>query len=95
MIDLSDALGIIDEMRILAADLDGEELDESKAIGSQAKGRPRQELAAMSRNLSFLADRLEFAAALVRSEYWISRGKTDPLDAKRREAPRDMFDPEA
>jgi hypothetical protein len=78
MIDLSRVCAVLADADALIESLDGRDLDESDAIGSQSKGLARQERARLSQDLSLLADRLEYAASLVRVEYWQARGKEDP-----------------
>lgn len=78
-IDLSIVRDVLGEVSTLVESLDGEALDETAAVESQAKTRTRQERARLSQNLQYVAAQLDLAAALVRNEYWVARGKPDHL----------------
>lgn len=78
MIDLTNAQRALDEANTLMSFLDGVELNESDALTSQSRGEARKIKAQHSQNLQLLANRLELAAALVRTEYWFARGEADP-----------------
>lgn len=84
MIDLSGVKSVLQEILPLVKELDGLDLDETKALADQSKGRARQDRAQRSQELNLLASRLELAAQLVRNEYWYARGETDPLNRRRR-----------
>lgn len=79
MIDLAIVLTILDEVTKGAARLHQQDLDETNAVQSSARTNIRAERAQKSQDLQYLAGRLELAAALIRNEYWIARGKPDPL----------------
>lgn len=80
MLDLHRVRGILEEAGEVIAQLDGLELDETEALkNSQSKSLDRQQRAAMSQALNQLADRLQLASSLVRNEYWVARGASDPL----------------
>lgn len=83
MIDLEKTLIVLQECGELAAELNGQELDETDAVTAQSKGDLRRQRAQMSQDLQLLATRLELAAGLVRVEYWFARGERDPLRANR------------
>lgn len=83
MIDLSRVRNVLNEVNDLVDELDGVSLDERDAVTSQSKGQARQAKAQRSQELQLLAHRLEFAASLVRNEYWFARGESDPLDPDR------------
>lgn len=78
-IDFTRLRHVLEEVNEIVASLDGIDLDETNALTSNAKGRARQEKAKRSQDLQLLATRLELGAALVRVEYWCSRGESDPL----------------
>ena len=82
-INLARVQAILAEADEIVEDLDGRSLDESDAV-TEPKAAVRHEKAALSRQLQFLATRLELAAALVRSEYWTSRGFTDHINGEGR-----------
>lgn len=77
MIDLSSVKSVLDEANSLATALDGIDLDETDAVISQSRGEARRIKARHSQDLQLLANRLELAAALVRTEYWFARGEKD------------------
>lgn len=80
MIDLHRVRAILDEAQGVIDELDGVDLDERQALGNnQSKSLDRQQRAAMSQSLNQLADRLQLASTLVRNEYWVARGASDPL----------------
>lgn len=83
MIDLTKVKSVLAEVDSLVKTLHGQDLDESKAVESQSKGRNRIERARLSQDLNLLAQRLELAAGLVKNEYWFARGEVDPLDRER------------
>lgn len=83
MINLTRVRDVLAEIEELVDDLDGIDLDETKAVESQTKGKARQERARRSQELQLLGNRLELAASLVRIEYWHARGEQDPLDPAR------------
>lgn len=83
MIDLTKVKSVLAEVDSLVQSLHGQDLDESKAVESQSKGRNRVERARLSQDLNLLAQRLELAAGLVKNEYWFARGEVDPLDRER------------
>lgn len=80
MIDFTRLKAVLEEADSLIEDLDGVDLDETKALTSQSSGDARRERAQLSQNLQLLASRLELAAQLVRVEYWSARGEENPLD---------------
>lgn len=83
VIDLERVRGVLGQVHDLMEDLEGQDLDDSRAVEDQSKGKARQERARKAQDLQLLASRLEFAAALVRNEYWFARGELDPLDPQR------------
>lgn len=85
MIDLTNTKQVLADVVQLVNRLDGQELDDTDAITSQSKGELRKRKAQLSQDLQLLATRLEFAASLVRNEYWYARGSRDPLDPRRRD----------
>lgn len=81
MIDLHRVRAILEEAERVVDELDGQDLDERQALGnSQSKSLDRQQRAAMSQALNQLADRLQLASTLVRNEYWVARGASNPLE---------------
>lgn len=84
MIDLTASKRVLEQCDELMLALDGEELDERKAVVDQSKGEARKRRAQLSQDLQLLASRLELAAALVRNEYWFARGEDDPIQIDRR-----------
>ena len=82
MIELNAVGRILDEALNIVDDLNGQQLDERKAVSSQSKGEVRKRNAEMSKELNYLADQLTLAAALVRNQYWAARGNPDHLGAK-------------
>lgn len=83
MIDLSRVQDVLREVNTLIAELHGADLNEERAVEDQSKGNARRTRARMSQDLNLLAARLEFAAHLVKNEYWFARGEQDPLDPHR------------
>ena len=77
-INLTKVRDVLDEVDKVVEHLDGIGLDETNSLRATKSVR-RDERAAVSRELQFLATRLELAAALARSEYWTSRGYTDHI----------------
>lgn len=83
MINLSRVKAILAEAEAIVSELDGTELDETNAVASQTKSKAREVRARKSQDLNLLADRLQLAAQLVRTEYWFARGESDPIDERR------------
>lgn len=79
MINFDHVLTILDDACAQAASLDGTHLDETQALTAQFQGAARQQRAHLSQALLHLAHRLDLAAELVRSEYFVARGYPDPL----------------
>lgn len=77
-LNLTKVSDILDEVTEYVEDLDGRSHDD--AACSRRKSTERDERAAVSRQLNLIADRLEMAAALTRSEYWTARGFTDHIN---------------
>ena len=76
-INLSKVNSVLDECDRLAAELDGQTLDER--LGAQDKAAAREARITRSRDLQQLAHLLELAATLVRNEYWHARGGKDMI----------------
>ena len=76
-INLTAVKSVLFEVVDLVDGLDGQVLDETGALS-----QGRAERAELSRNLSLLADRLELAAAMTRSEYWTARGYPDHINTR-------------
>jgi hypothetical protein len=83
MIDMGPTKRVLQEALDMIEKLQGQDLDEQRAVEDQSTGERRRQRARLSQNLQFVATRLELAAALVRVEYWHARGKTDPLRPER------------
>lgn len=84
MIDLSKARAVLQDAQELIDDLDGLDIDDTAAVLEQGRTSPRvaasrQERAQASKDLLLLQDRLEMAASLVKSAYWVMKGEDDPL----------------
>lgn len=77
-INLTKVRDVLDEVDEVVDSLDGRLHDETRSLTAK-KSVARDERAAVSRQLQFLATRLELAAALARSEYWTSRGFPDHI----------------
>jgi hypothetical protein len=71
-INLTKVREVLHEVDEVVDDLDGRWHNDSRP-------KPSHERAATSRQLQFLATRLELAAALTRSEYWAAKGYTDHI----------------
>lgn len=82
-IDLSKARTILTEVSTLLDALEGVDLDERTAL-DEPPGDERSAKARQSQTLNLAADRLEYAAQLVRVQYWHVRGHADPTDGYHR-----------
>jgi len=87
VIDLTTLREVLTEVEGLVEELDGCELDETRAVESQSKSKTREVKARRSQSLQLLASRLELAAVLARNEYWFARGEIDHLNPERGTAP--------
>ena len=78
-INLNKTRDVVEECLGALDDLNGRRHDDPDDCGTRSE---RHERAATSRQLHFLATRLELAAALVRSEYWTAKGFPDHINPK-------------
>lgn len=86
MIDLQAVKDLLAECSGIVDELDGQEHSDSQVSPGSRNEETRAERAAKvhrSKSLQLLSDRLDLAAALVRNEYWFSRGEADPLNPDR------------
>lgn len=78
MIDLSRVQAVLlEDVAPLLEELDGLDVEDPDSVDSQTKSRERTFRAERSRELLFLADRLDLAAAFARAEYWTLKGERE------------------
>lgn len=83
MIDMNDVRNVLDEAAALLVEL--EQANRRGLVGTDVptdgvgNRQARSEKAYYSKQLMLLADRLELAAALARTQYWVFKGTPDPL----------------
>lgn len=84
-INLSTVRSQMSDLFAVTKDLDGIDLDDTEGID-----QPRQWAAEVSRDLLHLADSLDLLGALVRNEYWKTKGYEDratpPVTPERKSA---------
>lgn len=85
MIDLAQALAILDETADQMESINARSHSDPDPHGSGGTKEERADKARVSATLQLISTRLELAASLVRIEYWFARGETDPLNPERRD----------
>jgi hypothetical protein len=73
VIDLNEVQALVDDAQELIRALHGQDLDESRAIEDQSKGKRRRERARTSADIRRLADTFHHAGSLTTQEYWKAR----------------------
>lgn len=81
LILLDKVIDLLDASDVLVERLNGQPLNERLDTTEREDKTVRIE---RSRQLQELANHLELAAALVRHEYWVARGATDPIYTRKR-----------
>lgn len=79
-INLGPVLKLLDRVTDVVEKVDGTNLDDSDSVQQQGVRNARQERALATRQLLALADQLEMASALIRNEYWKTKGFDDMLE---------------